>query len=107
MKFLNSPLVGAIHQGSYQHDEYSCIDLPSQEAYRHRSVSEATAFRRAAEAIASAPLLHELVRNFKCFARIISPVEHAAAGSAAALGGFLGQPAVDLKKKLVESRVLF
>jgi hypothetical protein len=33
-------------------------------------------------------------------------VELAAAGSAAALGGFLGLPAVDLKKKLEESRVL-
>jgi hypothetical protein len=33
-------------------------------------------------------------------------VELATAGSAAALSGFLGQPAVDLKKKLEESRVL-
>ena len=34
------------------------------------------------------------------------PVELAAAGSAAALGGLLGLPGVDLKKKLEESRVL-
>jgi hypothetical protein len=66
-------------------------DLSSQEAHRHRGVPEATAFSRAADAITPVPLLHDLVR-------IISPVELAAAGSAAALGGFLGQPAVDCKK---------
>jgi len=106
MKLSCSPLVGAIHQGRDQHDEHSGIDLPSQEAHRYRGVPEATAFGRAAEAITPVPLLREFVRNSTRFARIISPVELATAGSAAALSGFLGQPAVDLKKKLEESRVL-
>jgi hypothetical protein len=43
-------------------------------------------------------MFREFVRNSTRFARIISPVELATAGSAAALGGFLDQPAVDLKK---------
>ena len=106
MKFARSPLVGAIHQGRDQHDEHSGIDLPSQEAHRYRGVPEATSFGRAAEAITPVPLLREFVRDSTCFARIIRSVELAAAGSAAALGGFLGLPAVDLKKKLEESRVL-
>src|SRR5690606_12201628 len=106
MKLSCSPLVGAIHQGRDQHDEHSGIDLSSQEAHRHRGMPEATAFDRAAEAITPVPMLREFVRNSTRFARIISPVELATAGSAAALSGFWGQPAVDLKKKLEESRVL-
>jgi hypothetical protein len=98
MKFSRSPVVGAIHQGRNLHDEHFGIDLPSQEAHRHRSVPEATSFGRAAEAITPVPMLREFVRNSTRFARIISPVELATAGSAAALSGFLGQPAVDLNR---------
>ena len=106
MKLSRSPLVGAIHQDRDLHDKHSGIDLPSQEAHRYRGVPEATSFGRAAEAITPVPLLREFVRNSTCFTRKISPVELAAAGSAAALGGLLGVPAVDLQKKLEESRVL-